>query len=112
MNDYLIKSNISFVPQYEFDGLIGLGGGNLKFDFAIFDDEEKTNLKCLIEYDGEFHYFPIVDEKQLKKQQIHDKRKNKYCTQNNIKLVRIPYWESDNLVNILDGIFILKQFDN
>ncbi|NCI19896.1 hypothetical protein EJM73_08280 [Clostridium botulinum] len=112
INDYLIKNNIPFVPQYEFDGLIGLGGGNLKFDFAIFNDKEKTDLKCLIEYDGEFHYFPIIDEEQLKKQQIHDKRKNKYCNQNNIKLVRIPYWESDNLVNILDGIFILKQFDN
>ena len=33
--------------------------------------------------------------------QYHDKIKTEYCLHNNIKLVRIPYWERDNLENYL-----------
>lgn len=37
----------------------------------------------------------------LKKTQMHDKIKTDYCLNNGIKLVRIPYWERDNLENYL-----------
>ena len=30
-----------------------------------------------------------------------DTIKTKYCEDNNIKLIRIPYWEFDNIENIL-----------
>lgn len=68
----------------------------------------------LIEYDGEGHYTPIKrsssqsDEDVVKQFQItqhHDEIKTNYCKTNNIPLIRIPYWESDNLEYCLfDGL--------
>lgn len=65
----ILKLNKVFYKiQKEFVGLIGINRGLLKFDFSIFKDKEKNNLTYLIEYDGEFHFFPIMGEKQFKKQ--------------------------------------------
>ena len=71
----------------------------LPFDFYI------DNLNILIEYDGEQHYIPIpygsmsLEEAkyQLQIRQKHDSIKTAYCQNNNIPLIRIPYWESKNL---------------
>lgn len=103
---YLENNNYNFVPQYEFDNLIGLNGGLLKFDFAIFKDKEKTKLKELIEYDGEQHFRWIsgmMAKENFIKLQKHDKMKNEYCKKYNIKLIRIPYTEFDNIENILNN---------
>ena len=35
------------------------------------------------------------------KRKINDTVKTKYCQDNNIKLIRIPYWEEKNIKNIL-----------
>lgn len=95
--------------QYQFRDLFGLGDSRLRFDFAIFEDKDKTKLKCLIEYDGEQHYRPVrfgnmsqekADE-ELRKRQELDRKKDKYCKKNNIKLIRIPYWEFGNIEKIL-----------
>lgn len=75
----------------------------LPFDAYI----EELNL--LIEYDGEQHYIPIrrgsmsyeQAVEQLRIVQKHDDIKNKYCLDNNILLIRIPYWESDNIESFL-----------
>ena len=71
----------------------------LPFDFYLKD------FNICIEYDGEQHYYPIQRGKISYQQacydlnviQLHDKIKNKYCKENNIKLIRIPYWENDNI---------------
>ena len=98
------NNNIYFIPQIKFDRLLGLGGCLLSYDFYI------PKLNYLIEYDGEFHYKairkyknePMKDaEERFKKQQIHDKLKNEYCKKHNIKLIRIPYWDFDNIESIL-----------
>ena len=73
----------------------------LRFDFAVFYDVEKTKLAFMYEYDGEYHYLPIEGKKKLKYQQKLDNIKNQYCQQNNIPLLRIPYWEFDNIKQIL-----------
>jgi len=77
----------------------------LPFDFAIFEDKERKKLKCLIEYDGEQHYkicknFKMT-QKDLEETQRRDKIKTDYCLKNNIKLIRIPYWEKDNVEDYL-----------
>ena len=33
--------------------------------------------------------------------QKHDEIKNNYCKSRNIDLIRIPYWDIDNISNIL-----------
>ena len=66
----------------------------------------KYNL--IIEYDGEQHYKPMRyhdDEDRnisdFKIRQQRDEIKNKYCEENNIELLRIPYWEKQNIDSII-----------
>jgi hypothetical protein len=33
----------------------------------------------------------------------HDKIKNRYCEENNINLLRIPYWETKNIETIINN---------
>lgn len=106
ISKYLINKNINYIPQKTFDGLIGLGGGLLSYDFYLL---EKYNL--LVEYDGEFHFELIklyknepkeLAEARLEKQKEHDRLKDEYAKNNGIKLLRIPYWEFDNIELILE----------
>jgi hypothetical protein len=97
---WLEDSNIKFKTQYIFDDL--KDAKCLKFDFGVLD--KNNNLKYLIEYDGKQHYEWIegwMTKKEFKKLQYHDQLKNNYCEQNNIQLIRISYWEFDNIENIL-----------
>ena len=96
---FLEDNNILFKREYSFDGLVGIGGNLLRFDFALFNN--KKNLICLIEYDGEFHFKKFYEDQNYETIQIHDKRKNRYCKDNDIPLLRIPYWEFDNIEDIL-----------
>lgn len=98
---FLIDNNIKFSNQHYFSDLKGINNGLLRFDFAVFEDEEKTKLKYLIEYDGEFHYIITTLSNDLEKQQIHDKLKDEYCINNNINLIRIPYWDFPDIEKIL-----------
>ena len=89
----LTKANIDFQTQYRIKEFNILS----PFDFAIFKDNK---LLGLIEYDGEQHFESIEffgGEEKLKLQQERDERKNKWCEENNICLIRIPYTEYDNL---------------
>lgn len=86
-------ANIEFQAQYRIKAF----NISSPFDFAIFKNNQ---LLGLIEYDGEQHFIPVDfwgGEEALKLQQERDERKNKWCKENNIKLVRIPYTEYDNL---------------
>lgn len=71
---------------------------NARYDFAIL---ENNKIIRLIEFDGEHHYQEISFHKDnrysLKDRQERDKKKNEWAKNNNIPLVRIPYWERDNI---------------
>lgn len=106
----LEQANIEFQEQYRFKDF------NLSapFDFAIF---QNNKLLGIIEYDGEQHFIPIDiwgGEEGLKLQQERDERKNKWCKENNIKLIRIPYTEYNNLtIGYLLSFFPeLSSFEN
>lgn len=90
--------------QYKFDNLKGIGGGLLRFDESVFWDKEKTKLRLLIEYDGIFHYEKQYDDDGFERLKIHDRRKNNYCILHNIPLIRIPYWDFDDIETILNNI--------
>ena len=86
----LEENGVNFKTQYRIDdfSLYSL------FDFAIFDDD--NNLIKLIEFDGEQHFEPVEHFGGVEKfliQKERDERKNKYCEENNIPLLRIPYWD-------------------
>lgn len=99
MLDVLDKYNLKYTPQKTFEDCRDIN--KLPFD-AYLDD-----YNIVIEYDGEGHYYPIPRRKgddgiyNLKRTQMHDKIKNDYCKNNNIRLIRIPYWEQNNIEEYL-----------
>lgn len=104
---HMLSNKMCFSPQYRIKGC--KNKRELPFDFAVFEDKDKTKLKCLIEYDGEFHYKPVLfngnenkANKRFETTQRHDEIKNKYCKDNDILLIRIPYWEFNNVEQIIN----------
>lgn len=95
----LDENNFTFESQREFDGLTGLGGGNLSYDFYL----PKQNI--LIEYQGEFHDGSGAEytRMNLESQQEHDKRKREYAKQHDIELLEIWYWNFDNIEETLQN---------
>lgn len=94
INNILLNNNIHYAKQFTFSDLKSDKQKYLRFDFAILDENNKPIR--LIEFDGEQHSNPnsLYYSEQLLK---NDNLKNKYCKQNNIPLVRIPYTEINNL---------------
>lgn len=88
INDYLATKNILFERQYKFDDC--RNKNPLPFDFAVFINDE---LK-LIEFDGSQHFRESNYWGKPNKSAVlyRDAIKNKYCEENNIPLLRIPYW--------------------
>lgn len=95
IRELLIKNNIKFAREYSFPDFIGERGNAYRFDFAIFDKNDK--LIELIEFDGRQHYFggegKWSHSESLEIIQQRDNIKNNYCQEHNIKLIRIPYYE-------------------
>lgn len=107
----LTKYNIPHDKQHSFYNLIGIKGGLLRFDISVFWDKKQTKLRMLIEYDGIFHYEKQYEDDGFETLQIHDKLKDEYCKNNNIPLLRIPYWDFDNIEEILLKELNLKAGD-
>lgn len=114
IEEILINNNISFVKEYTFDDCLSPLGNLMKFDFYV-------NNQYLIEYDGEQHFIPTsfysidqnIKEERFKKQQEYDQIKTKYCLDNNIPLIRIPYTKY-NTLNLEDLVletskYLMKQ---
>lgn len=105
IESYLIRNTIDYISQYTFDDLLGVNLGQLSYDFYL----PKHN--CLIEYQGGQHYNPIEFFGGIEKfhiQQEHDNRKREYAKTHNIKLLEIPYWDFENIEQILESR-LLKQ---
>ena len=101
IENYLTNKKIIHSSEYT----IYTEGHKLRFDFHL------PEYNLFIEYDGEQHYFPVNfggwNEKDLQdnfeKIKYYDCLKNKYCEENNINLLRIPYWEKDNIEIIINN---------
>lgn len=95
---------INYTREYSFMNLKSKYNKLLRFDFAIFD--ENNNLLCLLEYDSELHFyfnnFLHKERKKFLKYQESDRIKNKYCLQNNIKLYRIPFYDFNKIKTLKD----------
>lgn len=98
----LEENNIDFKNQYIIEDFSQFA----PFDFAIFN---QGKLLGLIEYDGEQHFRPVNffgGEERFKIQQNNDLRKDIYCKEHDINLVRIPYTDYDK-INIE---YLLEKF--
>lgn len=94
INQILSTNNISYISQYTNELLKSDKEGYYKFDFALLDDN--NNIIRLIEFDGIQH---TINNNYFKDDTIQkrDNIKNKYAKDNNIPLVRIPYYKRDNI---------------
>ena len=102
IRNWLNENSFSFIAEKRFEEC--KDKHTLPFDFYLPD------LNTCIEFDGIQHYKPIdfgcknqekIEEK-FKSIQKHDKIKNEYCKNNEIRLIRIPYTEFDSLERILE----------
>lgn len=93
IENILQTHNINYQIQYKIPNFSEYS----LFDFAIFDSDNQ--LLYLLEYDGEQHFkvVSLFGEEKFKIQQENDRRKNEYCLNNNIKLIRIPYTDLQNI---------------
>ena len=82
----LENNEIQYEEQYTFPDL-----KNKRYDFFLPTEQR------LIEFDGEQHYKNVLNWDKVEIQQKRDKEKNEYALSHNIPLVRIPYWERDNI---------------
>ena len=102
IEDFLRSVGLNYKTEVGFDGLKGLKGGALRYDFAVYN--KSGQIACLIEYDGELHFISTEyhgGDERLQANMAHDKIKDDFAVNNNIPLLRIPYWKSDFLDHIL-----------
>lgn len=98
--DHLAQKNIKYTTEKTTDGLVGVNGGLLRFDFAVLDE---SNIPLyFIEYDGAQHFSPTSftgsdAKKEFIELSIHDRRKNKYCEKHDISLIRVYYFEDGSI---------------
>ncbi len=108
VEDYLLKNGITYEREFAFKDC--KHERKLHFDFAVFMNE---SLNCLIEYDGGLHYTKVKHFGGINKLeyiQKLDRIKDKYCSGNGIKLIRIPYHIKD-ICKYLDEILMNNAAD-
>lgn len=91
--EVLDKLKCNYIHQYKFEDCKDVRP--LPFDFYL------PNYNLCIEFDGQQHYEPRFGEENFKSTKKHDEIKNQYCISKNIDLLRIPYWDSNNIENII-----------
>ena len=96
ISNFLDKYKIEYEPQKRFSNCVDCY--TLPFDFYL------PQYNTCIEYDGHLHYM-IVDyfggKESYDRTVKHDNIKTQYCNDNDIDLIRIPYWDYDNIETIL-----------
>ena len=95
----LTKIGFNFKQQYSFFNC--RVSKKLRFDFYLPDHN------TCIEFDGIQHYIPIDyfgGSPTFEEQKKRDKIKDNFCLEQNINLVRIPYFKIDEIDSILSFI--------
>ena len=103
ISNILSNKGIKYIPQYKFEKC--KDNKFLPFDFYL------PEFNTCIEADGRQHFeevcFGDMNIEQAKENFLiikrHDKIKNDFCKENNIKLIRIPYFEK-NIKSIIESI--------
>ena len=99
---YLDEKNISYSEEHSFPDL--KDKQVLRYDFAIYDDNNK--LVLLIEFDGAQHFEKYWSESSIEgllKRQSRDTEKDNYADWKGVPIIRIPYTEINNIEQILDS---------
>ncbi len=95
--NFLKQHILSHESQYKFNDCKNIN----KLPFDVYLPEHNI---C-VEYDGIQHFETMEiwgGKKRFKETQKNDQIKTDYCLINNIKLIRIPYWDFKNIEEILE----------
>lgn len=98
---YLDMNYIPYQYRATFDGLVGVGGLPLSYDYHI------TGTNILIEIQGVQHERPVEHfggEFTFGIQTEHDRRKREYAQSHNYQLVEIWYYDLPNVESYLESI--------
>lgn len=98
--EVLERFSLRFETEFTFENC--RNKRTLPFDFVVFVKD--TENKVAIEFDGELHYVAVKHfggEYALNHRQMLDSIKTKFCEENDIPLIRIPYWKIDEIEEIL-----------
>ncbi|WP_228307310.1 hypothetical protein [Priestia sp. J2] len=99
IKNYLTYKGVPYTLEKKFNDCFNKD----KLPFDIFINE--SNI--LIEFDGIQHFKPVgmFGGKETFKYRVkNDQIKNDYCIKNGIQLIRIPYWEQENIDIILNNV--------
>lgn len=110
IEELLKKLGVNYKTQYTFSDCKSDRNYVLRFDFAILDNN--NSLLCLIEYDGEQHFRPVLwfgGEVVFHEYIERDNIKTSYCQDHNIPLYRLPYTLTEKeikekIYNILESV--------
>lgn len=98
VKSWLDSNHVEYVQEKWFQDCKDINP--LPFDFYL------PKYNTIIEYDGIQHFKDLSEtlynHMPLEETKRHDSIKNEYCKNKNIKLIRIPYWEKNNIDDILD----------
>lgn len=81
----------TYFREKTFPDLLGVGGGNLRFDFyGVANDGTEFVIEC----QGEQHFRPAKwygGQSYFEKLKKHDAIKKEYCLKHGIQLIEVPY---------------------
>ena len=93
IRNLLNLKNIAYIQEKRFEDC--RDKKPLPFDFYL------PEYNLVIEFDGQHHYSPIYGEEHFYTTKLHDKIKDDYCIIKGIELLRIPYWDGNNIEEII-----------
>jgi len=110
IENILKNKQLNFKPQYRIDDC--KDKLSLPFDFAVWLSERLY----LIEYQGKQHYeitgFGTDHDTAKSNFEIikkHDDTKSRYCLENNIPLLKIPFWKYTDIELMVDGFLQVDE---
>jgi predicted nucleic acid-binding Zn-ribbon protein len=103
---YCEAKNIRFVPQKTFEGCKNIN--LLRFDGWLPD------FNLCIETDGIQHFETNgwQTEEAFAKTQCRDSIKDRFCADNKIHFMRIPYWMADQMEEMLDQVLFSGMLES
>lgn len=103
VREVLNTIGLQFIEQYSFSDC--RSKNILKFDFYL------THHNMVIEYDGKQHMARGWNsEIEYQRLLLNDSIKNKYCLDNRIKLIRIPYTQFGDIEKIIRSNIPIKAY--
>lgn len=103
IQQFLLQNKIDFEQEKSFEDC-----RNPKTDCKLRFDFYLPNFNICVEYDGEQHFHlpknrtsTLFTEEKIEEIQYRDSIKTQYCHQNNIRLIRIPYNQYNDIEQIL-----------